>query len=110
LVCALVLAGCGGGSGLAGSLEWEGTPKLSGHTVSGTVRNTTSNTQKLDPRSFRFLTPDGRSLDAKRVHMADPTLSPGQTTRVSASWTATMEPSRLDYGAGALRLPFGARP
>jgi hypothetical protein len=103
----LVIAGCGGGSGLAQALTWDGAPRVQGRTVSGTVRNTTSHSVTLDPKEIRFLDPDGRSLHAKGVHVAKPKLAAGETTRLSAGWTGKTTPSRLDYGAGTLSLSSG---
>lgn len=110
---ALALAGCGG-SGSQDALEWSGEPyryldRTRGVlSLAGTVRNTTSDEVRLDPKKIRLLDADGRKVPAEVLVGAGgvTTIAPHGLGRVGARWTKG-EPTRLDYGAGTLQLPPG---
>lgn len=109
LVLALLVgAGCGG-SGIEGTLEWQGTPRVSSGELHGTARNTTSHSVTLDSKAWRLLDERGRKVVARiRVGGAagSTSLDAGASARIDASWKSG-KPVRLDYGAGALALPSG---
>jgi hypothetical protein len=101
-VLVVALVGCGGG-GLKGTLQWEQPPTVSGHSVRGTVNNTTSHSQTLSPKSMRLL--DDRGNRVPGTFRVDQTKIPaGASTSVSATWKSG-KPVRIDYGAGTLALP-----
>jgi hypothetical protein len=100
----LAIAGCGG-SGLKGTLAWDGTPDRTANALRGTIVNTTSNTVTVDPKTMRLLDDDGRKV-AARIRLAKTKVPPGGTTAVTATWRKG-DPTRLDYGAGTLQLPGG---
>jgi len=105
LVASALVVGCGGGSGLKGTLEWKGEPRRSGTQVRGTVHNTTSHSVHLDPHGMRLLDSGGRKVRA-RFRVGDERVEAGAETSVRASWR-NGDPTRLDYGAGTLQLPSG---
>jgi hypothetical protein len=100
---ALMLAGCGGGSAIEGTLAWSGDPVVGAHSVSGLVRNTTSHSVTLDPKGMRLLDASGRKV-AGRFTVEQPRVEGGGSVRVAASWKSG-KPVRIDYGTGALALP-----
>jgi hypothetical protein len=101
-VLVVALVGCGGG-GLEGTLQWQQSPTVSGHSVRGTVKNATSHSQKLSPKSMRLLDDRGTKV-AGTIHVDQPTIAPGASTSLRATWKSG-KPVRIDYGAGTLALP-----
>src|SRR5690242_10492435 len=99
LVCAL--AGCGGG-GLEGVLAWDGDPVVNDGSAGGRVRNTTSHSVDLNPKTMRLLDDRGRKV-AGRIRVGDGVLAAHASTALHASWKSG-KPVRIDYGAGALPL------
>jgi hypothetical protein len=108
------LAGCGGGSALKGTLEWQGAPeRYFDHTrasngVMGTLRNTTSHDVALDPKAMRLLDADGKKVRAKILlgRSGKTSLKAGGAAQLAATWQSG-DPVRLDYGGGTLQLPPG---
>jgi len=99
LVCALV--GCGGG-GLEGVLAWDDDPVVTDGSVSGRVRNTTSHSVDLNPKTMRLLDDRGRKVPG-RIRVGDEVLAVHASTALRATWKSG-KPVRIDYGAGALPL------
>jgi hypothetical protein len=84
-------------------MQWEQPPTVSGQSVRGTVKNTTSHSQTLSPKSMRLL--DDRGNRVKGTIRVDQTkIPPGASTSLSAAWKSG-KPVRIDYGAGTLALP-----
>jgi hypothetical protein len=102
IVLLAVLAGCGS-SGIEGTLQWEQPPAVSGRSLNGTVRNTTSHSVSLDSKSMRLLDDRGRKVGA-RIRVGVAKLASGASTGVRATWKSG-KPVRIDYGAGTLALP-----
>ena len=100
---ALALAGCGGGSAIEGTLAWSGDPVVGAHSANGSVRNTTSHSVALDPKSMRLLDADGRKVKGRVSAGSDP-LPAHESTTLRATWKSG-KPVRIDYGTGALALP-----
>jgi hypothetical protein len=100
---AVVLAGCGGGSAIEGTLAWSSDPVVGPHSVEGSVRNTTSHSVALDPHAMRLLDASGRKVRG-RFTVAQQHVEGGASVRVSATWRSG-KPVRIDYGTGALALP-----
>src|SRR3954471_21473811 len=55
---ALLLAACG--SGLEGTLAWDGDPTLGPHSLNGSLKNTTSHSVAVNPKRMRLLDADGK--------------------------------------------------
>jgi hypothetical protein len=102
IVLAVLLVGCGG-SGLEGTLQWEQPPAVSGHSVRGTVQNTTSHSVTLSPKSMRLLDDRGEKVDGRFI-VAQEKVAAGSSTSLRASWKSG-NPVRIDYGSGTLALP-----
>jgi hypothetical protein len=102
IVLLLALAGCGG-SGLEGTLQWAQPPAVSGHSLRGSVQNTTSHSVSLDPKSMRLLDDHGRKVGG-RIRVTNTKVAAGASTNVTATWKSG-KPVRIDYGAGTLALP-----
>jgi len=102
LVLMVILAGCGS-SGLEGTLAWDGTPQRSAHAAAGQLRNTTSHSVTLVPKSMRLLDDRGRKV-AGRIRVGTGELAAHQSTRLNAAWKSG-DPVRIDYGSGTLALP-----
>jgi hypothetical protein len=100
---ALVLAGCGGGSTIQGTLAWSSDPVVRPFSVNGSVRNTTSHSVALNPKSMRLLDADGRKVKGRISAGSDPLPAHASTT-LRAGWKSG-KPVRIDYGTGALALP-----
>jgi hypothetical protein len=100
---ALVLAGCGSGSAIQGTLGWNSDPVVGPHSVKGSVRNTTSHSVALNRQSMRLLDADGRKVKGRISAGSDPLPAHGSTT-LRATWRSG-NPVRIDYGTGALPLP-----
>lgn len=96
-----MLAGCGS-SGLEGTLDWAQPPVVSGRSVSGVIRNTTSHSLTLDAKAMRLLDDHGRKVDG-RIRVEQSVVGAGASTRLSAGWKSG-DPVRIDYGAGTLAL------
>jgi hypothetical protein len=102
---AAVLAGCGGGGTIEGTLAWSGSPRVGPHGASGVVRNTTSHSVTLDPKAMRLLDASGRKVRG-RFTVERQQVEGGGSVRLVASWRSG-KPVRIDYGTGALALPSG---
>jgi hypothetical protein len=102
IVCLVALAGCGG-SGIEGTLQWEQPPTVSGHSVSGSVRNTTSHSVTLSPKSMRLLDDGGKKV-AGTIRVDRSAIASGDSTGLRAVWKSG-NPVRIDYGSGTLALP-----
>jgi hypothetical protein len=100
---AVVLAGCGGGSAIEGTLAWNSDPVAGQGSVNGSVRNTTSHPVALTPKSMRLLDADGRKVKGRIFAGSDPLPAHASTT-LRATWKSG-KPVRIDYGTGALALP-----
>jgi hypothetical protein len=100
---ALVLAACGGGSAIQGTLAWNSDPVVGPHSLNGSVRNTTSHSVALKPKAMRLLDADGRKVKGRISAGSDP-LPPHASTTLHATWRSG-KPVRIDYGTGALPLP-----
>jgi hypothetical protein len=103
IAIAVLLAGCGGGSAIEGTLAWAGDPVVGAHRLSGVVRNTTSHPVTLDARVMRLLDASGRKLGG-RFSVERRQVEGGRSVRVVAVWRSG-KPVRIDYGTGALPLP-----
>jgi hypothetical protein len=53
--------GCGS-SGIEQTLVWDADPGSGAHSVNGSVRNTSSHSLALSPKSMRLLDADGRKV------------------------------------------------
>jgi hypothetical protein len=104
LLALVLVAGCGN-SGIEGSLEWKSAPAVTAHSANGSLRNTTSHSVALAPKSMRLLDADGRKVAGKISAGADPLPANGSTT-LRATWKSG-KPVRIDYGSGTLALPSG---
>jgi hypothetical protein len=102
IVCLVALAGCGG-SGIEGTLRWEQPPTVSGHSVSGSVQNTTSHSVTLSAKSMRLLDDRGNKVRGT-IRLDRSVVSPGDSTVLRATWKSG-NPVRIDYGSGTLALP-----
>jgi hypothetical protein len=102
IVLLVALAGCGG-NGIEGTLKWTQPPAVSGHSLNGSIQNTTSHAVTLDDKAMRLLDDRGRKV-AARIRVSDDQLAAGASTSVTASWKSG-KPVRIDYGAGTLALP-----
>jgi len=102
IVLAALMVGCGG-SGLEGTLQWEQAPAVSGHSLRGTIKNTTSHSVTLSPKSMRLLDDRGEKV-AGRIRVAQEKLAAGSSTSLRATWKSG-NPVRIDYGSGTLALP-----
>jgi hypothetical protein len=102
IVLLVALAGCGGG-GIEGTLDWAKPPSVSRNSLTGSVRNKTSHSVSLEPKSMRLLDADGRKVDG-RIRVAGEELAAGASTSLTATWKSG-NPVRIDYGAGTLALP-----
>jgi hypothetical protein len=100
---ALVLAGCGSGGAIEGTLAWKSGPVVGSHSVNGSVRNTTSHSVALNPKSMRLLDAGGRKVKGRISAGSDP-LPAHASTILRATWKSG-KPVRIDYGSGALALP-----
>jgi hypothetical protein len=98
---ALALGACG--SGLEGTLAWDGDPALRPHSLNGSLKNTTSHSVAVNPKAMRLLDSDGRKV-ASRIRLAAGDLGAGESTPLRASWKSG-KPVRIDYGTGTLPLP-----
>lgn len=98
---AWVVGGCG--SGLEGTLAWERDPVVRAHSLTGSVRNTTSHSVTLDPKAMRLLDGEGRKVPG-RIFTSEERLGKGATSSFRATWKSGT-PVRIDYGSGALALP-----
>jgi hypothetical protein len=99
---AVLVVGCGS-SGIEGTLQWSSPPSVSGHGARGVVKNTTSHSQALDPKSMRLLDDGGRKV-AGRIRVGESALPAHASTTLLATWKSG-KPVRIDYGAGTLALP-----
>src|SRR3954454_16593019 len=104
ILLALALAGCSG-SALEGTLRWQGSPRVSGHALRGSVQNTTSHSPTFDPKAMRLLDARGSKV-AGRIRVSRSALPAHGTTALSATWKSG-NPVRIDYGTGTLALPSG---
>jgi hypothetical protein len=102
-VALALVAGCGSGSAIEGTLGWTSAPAVGAHAVNGTVQNTTSHSVTLDPKAMRFLDADGRKV-AGRVRAGSTRLAAHASTTLRGTWK-TGKPVRIDYGTGTLALP-----
>lgn len=102
VACVAALVGCGN-SGIEGMLEWAQPPKVSGRSLHGVVRNTTSHSESIGAGSMRLLDDRGRKV-AARIHVGARSLAAHASTPIDATWKAG-KPVRLDYGAGTLAFP-----
>jgi hypothetical protein len=96
-----VLAGCG--SGLEGTLAWDGDPSLGPHSLNGSLKNTTSHSVAIGPKTMRLLDSNGHKVSA-RIRVTAGDLSAGASTPLRATWKSG-KPVRIDYGSGTLALP-----
>src|SRR4051812_42790175 len=97
----LAVAGCGGSSGLKGTLEWRHTPAVfndpgGGRTVAGFVHNTTGHKLTLAARGMRLLDAKGRKV-AAHIQLRAALVPPHAYTALSVTWKAG-KPVRIDYG------------
>jgi hypothetical protein len=73
--------------------------------MKGSVRNTTSHSVSLDPKSMRLLDADGRKV-AGRIRTGATRLAAHASTTLRGTWRSG-KPVRIDYGTGTLALPSG---
>jgi hypothetical protein len=104
VVVVVVVGGCGGG-GIEGTLAWTSDPVVGAHSLNGSVRNTTSHSVALGPKSMRLLDADGRKVKGRISVGMDPLPAHASTT-LRATWKSG-KPVRIDYGSGTLALPSG---
>lgn len=97
-----LVAGCGS-TALQGTAAWVGAPRVSPHSLSGDIRNTTSHSLSLNARSMRLLDDRGRRVSG-RIQVGSESVPAHGTTSLRASWK-TGKPVRIDYGEGTLALP-----
>jgi hypothetical protein len=98
----VVVGGCGN-SAIEGTLAWSSDPVVGRHSLNGSIRNTTSHSVALHPKSMRLLDADGRKVKGRISAGTDPVRAHASTT-LRATWKSG-KPVRIDYGTGALALP-----
>ena len=107
IVAGVVLTGCGS-TGFEGTLEWAQPPSVSAHSLHGRIRNTTSHSVTIDPKTTRLLDDHGRKVPGRVEVGGAASTSTTLPAKGSGGLTATWKsgkPVRIDYGAGTLALP-----